>query len=59
MGVSIQSGGMAPQSGRMATAVSVLSLKGVLLAGGVGVPVAMGIAGNGVLVGVAFRLEMA
>lgn len=45
--------------GSMATAVSNVLLTGVLLAGGMGVPVAMGIAGSGVLVGVAFKLEMA
>jgi hypothetical protein len=43
----------------MATAVSVSTFAGALLAGGVGVPVARGMAGSGVLVEVAFRLAMA
>jgi len=43
----------------MATAVPALASLVVLLAGGVGVPVARGMAGSGVLVGVAFKLEMA
>jgi hypothetical protein len=59
MGVSVQLGGVALHAGRTATAVSKSSFTGVLLAGGVGVPVARGMAGNSVLVGVAFKLEMA
>lgn len=47
------------QLGSMATAVSVEPFAGVLLAGGIGVPLAIGMAGSGVLVGVAFKLEMA
>jgi hypothetical protein len=57
--VSAQPGGTEPQLGSMATAVSELLLNGVLLGGGVGVPVASGMAGSGVLVGVALRLASA
>ena len=58
--MNTQLGGIEPQLGKAETAVAVPSLaKGVLLAVGVGVPLASGMAGSGVLVGVAFKLAIA
>ena len=59
MGVSGHPGGMALQLGRTDTAVSTPSPGRVGVAGAVGVPVARGMAGRGVLVAVAFKLVMA
>jgi hypothetical protein len=58
MGVSTQPRGTAAQFGRIETAVSD-ELSFIEEGGTVGVPLAKGMAGNGVLVGVALRLVRA
>ena len=57
--VNVQPGGTPSQLGKTATETAVGCPVGVSVAGGVGVPVASGIGGRGVLVGVAFRFVMA
>lgn len=59
MGVSTQPEGMDWQFGSRETAVSASSSLKLLKVGAVGVPLAKGMAGSGVLVGVAFRLVKA